>query len=137
MKKEYPAKIIIAWTEAVSGNAKIRDWLIKNEYPELGLFCFALNNRDSAREWLMENGHPHLMALIRGAEGDPNALLWLKKYKFDILEKVARGGDNDDDSVHWLVNNNLNDFANLSLRIREVKNAIEDDNTNYHKFNID
>lgn len=77
------------------------------------------------------------MALIRGAEGDPNALLWLKKYKFDVLEKVARGGDNDDQSINWLVNKNLKDFANLSLRIRAVKNMIEDDNQDVHKFNID
>lgn len=77
------------------------------------------------------------MALVRGAEGDINALLWLKKYKFDILEKVARGGDNDDKAINWLVNNNFKDFANLSLRIRAVKNEIENDNQDVHKFNID
>ena len=137
MKKEYPAKIIIAWTEAVAGNSKIRDWLTQNGYPELGLFCFALTNRDSARKWLLANDQPHLMALVRGAEGDINALLWLKKYKFDILEKVARGGDNDDKAINWLVNNNFKDFANLSLRIRAVKNEIENDNQDVHKFNID
>ncbi len=136
MKLEYEAKIILAWTEAVGGNAKIRDWLIKNGYPELGLFVFALHNQTEARDWLIQNGHPHLMALINGAEGKKNAQLWLKKYNFEILEKVARSGDNEQSAFDWLLKNNHRDFAMLSMRIREVKNTIEMDNIDVHKYNI-
>ena len=39
---QYPAKILVAWAEAIGGNKKIRDWLIANDYKELGLFVFAL-----------------------------------------------------------------------------------------------
>ena len=38
----YSEKILLAWGEAIGGNLEIRDWLMKNGYPELGLFCFAL-----------------------------------------------------------------------------------------------
>jgi hypothetical protein len=137
VKFAYPSKIIIAWAEACGGNAKIRDWLTANNYPELGLFVFALNNRQSARDWLMENNQQHLMAIIRGTEGDPNALMWLRKFKFDILEKVARAADNDDESMHWLVQHNYHDFANLAMHMRRVKNDIEMDNNDVHKFNIE
>ena len=134
MKFEYPAKIIIAWGEAISGNAKMRDWLTTNGYPELGLFSFALRNKDDARKWLMENGHPHLMALINGAEGNPNALMWLKKFDFDVLEKMARAGDNDDAALRWLYENDLNDMAVIAQKIRFVKNEIESDNNDAHKI---
>jgi hypothetical protein len=137
MNIEYPAKIIVAWGEAIGGNKKIRDWLLKNGYPELGLFVFALNNRQEARQWLLDNNHPHLMALIRGCEGDPNAILWLRKYKFDVLEKIALAGDNNDDAMMWLVRNNFKDFAVIAMNIKVIKNDIQKDNDDVHKFNIE
>ena len=69
----YPPKILLAWAEAIKGNKEIRDWLIKNGYPELGLFTFALRNKRDAREWLVTNKFHHLMALISGVEGDEEA----------------------------------------------------------------
>jgi hypothetical protein len=66
MRTEYPAKVLLAWGEAISGHAELREWLIKNGYPELGIFTYALRNKADARKWLMDNGHPHLMA-VRGA----------------------------------------------------------------------
>ncbi len=137
MKFEYPAKILIAWGEAISGNKDIRDFLIANGYPELGLFAHALRNQDDAREWLMANGFPHLMALINGAEGNPNALLWLKKYDLDILEKMARVGDNDENALLWLLKNGFADFANIAQRIRRVKNSIEEGNNDVHRISAD
>ena len=41
MRTEYPAKVLLAWGEAIMGHAQLRDWLIKNGYPELGIFTFA------------------------------------------------------------------------------------------------
>jgi hypothetical protein len=35
----YPAKVLVAWAEAIGGNAAIRDWLLRNGYKELGLVC--------------------------------------------------------------------------------------------------
>lgn len=135
MKLEYPAKIIVAWGEAISGNKKIREWLTQNGYPELGIFVYALNNQDDAREWLMANNHQHLMALIRGAEGDINANLWLRKFGFDILDKVALAADNNDESLHALINSGHSDFATLAFKMRIVKNQIEKDNNDVHNIN--
>ena len=90
MNSAYPAKIIIAWGEAISGNRDIRAWLMANGYPELGLFVYALHHKEDARRWLIENGHAHLMALINGAEGQQAALHWLNTHGFDVLENMAR-----------------------------------------------
>ncbi|MCB0767680.1 MAG: hypothetical protein KDB95_10785, partial [Flavobacteriales bacterium] len=89
MRTNYPAKVLLAWGEAISGHAELRDWLMKNGYPELGLFTFALRNKPEAREWLMKNGHPHLMAIITGIEGDTKALEWLERNGMSVLKHVA------------------------------------------------
>ena len=58
MKTEYPAKVLLAWGEAISGHVGLRDWLIRNGYPELGIFTFALRNKDDARKrWGEEQVH--------------------------------------------------------------------------------
>jgi hypothetical protein len=134
MKKAYPAKILLAWGEAISGNKPIREWLMKNGYPELGLFVFALNNKDDARKWLMDNGFPHLMALINGVEGNPGALEWLNKFGFDILFYVAKSGDGDEESYKKLLAAGHREFAVISLKIRYVKDEIERKNSDIHSI---
>jgi hypothetical protein len=134
MRTEYPAKILLAWGEAIGGHRELRDWLIKNGYPELGIFTFALRNKKDAREWLMKNGHPHLMALITGIEGDKNALAWLEHHGMNVLKQVALCGDNNDDAFHWLRQRGHHELAMLALRMRKVKNEIEEDNKDPHKY---
>ena len=95
---QYPAKVLLAWGEAISGNREIRDWLMQNGYPELALTCHALHLDDSARSWLMANQHPHLMALVSGSEGDAQAIQWMEKFGFNYLKDVALGADNDDEA---------------------------------------
>jgi len=134
MQLEYPSKIVLAWGEAIGGNSEIRDWLIQNGYPELGLFCFALRNQDDARQWLIDNGHPHLMALINGSEGNPQAILWLRKFHLDIVEKMARAADNDDRAHEWLLLNGHKEMAMIAQKMRYIKNQIESDNNDMHKI---
>ncbi|MCF8258565.1 MAG: hypothetical protein K9J06_13495 [Flavobacteriales bacterium] len=131
----YPAKILVAWAEAIGGNAAIRDWLMKNGYPELGLFVHALYLQDHARDWLMKNGHPHLMAIIRGAEGDNAAVKWLETHGYTPLSKIAMTGDGDDAALHWLKLNGHPELAMVAIRLRAVKDRIESDNVDHHKFN--
>jgi hypothetical protein len=131
----YPTKILIAWAEAIGGNALIRDWLMRNGYPELGLFVFALYNQDKAREWLMKNGHPHLMAVVRGAEGDLRAVRWLEDHGYGPLAKVALCGDGEDDAFAWLMAHGHRELAMVARRIEIVKTGIEDDNKDPHMFN--
>lgn len=137
-KLEYPPKILLAWGEAISGNSKLRDWLITNGYKELGLFCFALRNKDDARQWLLDNGYPHLMAMINAIEGNKNAFLWLKKFEFIILEKIALiAGLGDENAFKWLIDNNHRELAMIAKRIEAVKDEIEDDHNDPHKMSAD
>ena len=47
----YPAKILLAWKEAIGGNKEIRSFLLKSKYKELGVFCFALMIRNENHEY--------------------------------------------------------------------------------------
>ncbi len=131
-RKEYPTKIILAWAEAVDGNVEIRNWLMANGYPELGLFVFALHLKKEARQWLLDNQFPHLMAMVECAEGRGVACQWLEKYQFELLEKVAKAADNDEKAVQWLMENQYQDFMRLALRIRRVKNEIQSRHDDMH-----
>ena len=134
MQLKYPIKIIIAWGEAISGNNGIRDWLIENGYPELGLFSFALRNQDSAREWLMSNKFPQFLALINAAEGNVEAQKWLRTHKYDLLLLIALAADNDDKALESLQRMDEKEWAIIAHKIRVVKNKIERDNNDIHKI---
>ncbi|MDE0870288.1 MAG: hypothetical protein OSA37_00075 [Flavobacteriales bacterium] len=131
---QYPAKVLIAWGEAISGNRPLRDWLMKHGYEELGMACHALHHVESSRTWLMANGHQRIMAMIRGAEGDPNAILWLQRFGFNYLADVASGADNDDEAVKRLLKANQKEWAGIALKLRFVKNQLEDDNNDVHRI---
>lgn len=133
MRTEYSAKILLAWGEAISGNTQIRDWLIKNGFPELGIFVFALHLKADARKWLMEHGHPHLMAVIRGVEGETKALEWLEAHDMVVLRKVAECGG-DEEAFQWLLKNEHRELAMLGLKMWSIKMQIEDDHNDPHKF---
>ena len=130
----YPPKVIVAWGEAISGNQKIRDWLMKNGFPELGMFCFALRNDFKAKEWLMNNGYPHLNALISGAEGDERATRWLLDMGFPVLNKMALSIEGDQDAYKWLFEHDRL-FYGITKRMEVIKDQIQDDNVDYHKIN--
>jgi hypothetical protein len=132
----YPPKILLAWAEAIKGNVEIRDWLIKNGYPELGIFAAALRNKDDAREWLFKNKFPHLLAVINGAEGNEEAVEWLKNHQFKILAKIAQAGDGDIEAFKWLNKEDVI-FAKIAREIRIVKAEINDNNWDYHKMSSD
>ena len=130
---DYPVKILVAWGEAISGNAEIRDWLMKNGYPELGLFTFALRNQDQALEWLLKNKFPHLVALINGMEGNKQALQWLEDNGFGKLQLMALAGDGNEKATNLLMKNDKL-LAMLALKMGSVKDEIERDNNDVHKF---
>ncbi|HLP13484.1 MAG TPA: hypothetical protein VK177_16225 [Flavobacteriales bacterium] len=134
---EYDPKILIAWSEAIGGNTKMRDWLTKNGFPELGIFCFALRNKEDARVWLMQNGFQHFFALINGVEGNKNALMWLKVHKYPVLLKMAMAGDGDQASFNWLMSKDLKVLAMIAKRIEFIKDQIEEDNNDPHKISFE
>jgi hypothetical protein len=129
MRMEYPAKVLLAWGEAIGGHAGLRDWLMKNGYPELGIFTFALRLKKEAREWLMKNGHPHLMAMISGVEGDEGALKWLADHNMHAILHMARAGDGEPDSLKWLMDHGHKELAVIAMKIHDVKKGIDDGHT--------
>lgn len=134
MRTEYPAKVLVAWGEAILGNAALRDWLIKNGYPELGIFTFALRNKRDARAWLMKNGHAHLMAVITGIEGDKVALEWLERNGMTVLKHVALAGDGQEEDLQWLVSNGHRELAVVGNRMYQVKRKMDEDYGDYHRM---
>jgi len=130
----YSNKILVAWGEAISGNSEIRDFLIKNGYKELGVFCFALTNDRKSIQWLIQNGYPHLSALIKASEGDNIALKWLHDYKMDLLKFMALAIQGDKNALKWL--NNKDPFAGqLAHKMKLVKDHIEERNNSVHQIN--
>ena len=134
MRLEYPAKVLLAWGEAISGHTGLRDWLMKNGYPELGIFTFALRNQREARQWLIDNGHPHLMAVIGGVEGDRGALAWLERHHLNVLKQVALAGDGDEQAFRWLVDEKHRELAVIAKKIHKVKSDLDDEYSDYHKY---
>jgi hypothetical protein len=130
--KKYSEKILVAWAESISGNEQIRDWLMKNGYPELGLFRFALFFDKKSCQWLMKNA-PHLMATINAIEGKKPALNWLKRNNFHLLVRLAKASDNDKDQMKWLMKNDPL-FAAIAARIKLVKDEIEEANNDVHRW---
>ena len=133
--RRYPEKIIIAWGEAISGNIELRDWLMKNNYPELALFCYALYFAKRASDWLMKNT-PHLLATIKGVEGKKDAIHWLEINGFKLLARLAKAADDDNYQMRWLM---LNDklFGAIAQRIKLVKDDIEQANNDVHRWGHD
>ena len=130
---DYPVKVLVAWGEAITGNAEIRDWLMKNGFPELGLFTFALRNQEEALVWLMKNNFPHLAALINGMEGNKQALQWLEDNGFAKLKMMAIAGDGNAKATKILMQNDKL-LAMLALKMGAVKDSIERDNNDVHKI---
>lgn len=134
MDRVYAPKILLAWVEAVKGNPKIIDWLVKNGYNELGLFSHALRDDEKSRRWLMNNGFPHLMALINAAEGDENALSWLEMYNFSLLAMVAKAAFGDESAQNWL-NTNDKILGQLAIAIEQVIDDINQKSANKYSWN--
>ena len=132
--KQYPSKIIVACGEAISGNEKIRDWLMHHGYTELAAFSSALNLNDDARVWLMKNGYPELLALVMGAEGDEKACGWLRSNGYSKLSLMAEGADNNDEAIETLLKQGLKESVMLSMKMRSVKNTIQRDQDDWHTY---
>jgi hypothetical protein len=137
MRTEYPAKVLVAWGEAIAGHAGLRDWLIKNGFPELGIFTFALRNKQDARQWLLDNGHPHLLAIITGIEGDKGALSWLDGHNMHVLQQVALTGDGSEEAFRWLLDHGHRELAIVGNKMHQVKRKMDEDYGDYHRYSTD
>ncbi len=132
--KKYPEKILLAWGEAIGGNSEIRDWLLKEGYPELGLFCFALYFDKKASNWLLQNT-PHLLALIKATEGNKDARIWLK-IKFPTLHKVALAADGEISEMEYLLKKDRL-MAGIAQKLKYTKDQIEEANNDVHRWGFE
>ena len=132
--RQYPEKVLLAWGEAIGGNTEIRDWLLKEGYPELGLFCFALYFDKKASEWLLKNA-PHLLALIKATEGKIEARMWLKA-KFPLLYCLALASDGENEEMEKLIKKDRL-MAGIAQKIKFVKDQIEEANNDVHRWGYD
>lgn len=130
----YDAKVLLAWGECIDENQKITEWFLKNGFRELALFRYALRNEERSRQWLMDNGFPHLMALINGIEGNAKAREWLKSNGFDVLYWMALAGDGETEAYNKLLRPETKVFAILAKKMQHIKDDIEEDNRDIHKF---
>ena len=133
----YPNKVLLAWAEAITGREELRDWLMGSEYPELGVFCHALHNEPTSRAWLRKHQHVFLLALLEGAEGQSKAVKWLRHEAGDTLADMALAADNDDQALSRLMTGDPDAkgiWAQIALRMRHVKNLIEESNNDVHRI---
>jgi NADH:ubiquinone oxidoreductase subunit C len=134
---EYHPKIVIAWAKAIDGNTTFLKWLKDNGYPELVYASSAIYLKNEARDWLMENGYAHLMAMINAAEGNEKAQDWLKKHRFDLLYHIAMAVEHENRSWVWLKKNSTPDIFILAQTITKVKDKIEENHNDIHRFGDD
>lgn len=125
--KHYPIKVLFSWGLAIGGDKKIRDWLLKSEYKELGVFVFALNLKDDARTWLLQNS-PHLMAVINAVEENDKALFWLKNHGFEALHYLALASLEKEEGIKWLNKHGMKELLFVAQQIDIVKHNIEVNN---------
>ncbi|MBK7946999.1 MAG: hypothetical protein IPJ85_17575 [Flavobacteriales bacterium] len=52
----------------------------------------------------------------------------------NVLKQVALAADSDSDAFNWLLANGHRDLAMLSHKMHAVKQTIEDDNNDPHKY---
>lgn len=134
---DYHPKILLAWSQSISGNQDISAWLNENGYPELVIAAAAIRLKGEARTWLMDNGFAHIMAMIHASEGDAKAQKWLLKYKFDLLYHIAMAVEHQNESWIWLKQNATPDIFILTQEIKKVKDKIEENHNDIHSFRRD
>lgn len=134
---EYSPKIILAWTKAIEGNEDIQSWLAENGFEELAVSIWALKLKQDARDWLMENGFPHIMAMINAAEGNEPARKWLKTHNFILFYNMALAIDGEKEGYQWIQANSTPDIFLLTQAMKKLKDNIEENHNDIHKFGTD
>ncbi len=130
---KYPAKILIAFGEAIDGNDKIFGWLLKNGYPELAALAKAIRGSEDANQWLLKNKFPHFAAFDMAVVNDKKAIDWLKKYKFNFLLVLSEASGGSKESIRWLAVRNLHVFIRIA---QKIKHFTDGQTFDYHKIHF-
>ena len=133
---EYPAKILVAFGEAVSGNMKIHKWLLTNNYVELAALAAALQADKEAFTWLMTHGFNHFAAYCNAVDGDNQAKEWLIKHKFDFLVVMVDAIELNPVALAWFKKHNLPIFTVINHKIYKLKEAQHREYNNVYKIHF-
>ncbi len=133
---DYPAKILVAYGEAIAGNIKIHKWLLENGYPELAALAAALQADKDAFAWLMTHGYNHFAAYCNAIDGDENAKLWLKKHNFSFLIIMVEAVELNPAARAWFQHNNLPIFSVINHKVYKLKEDQHRDYNNVYKIHF-
>jgi hypothetical protein len=133
---DYPPKILLAFGEAISGNYKIHEWLLKNGYQELAALASSLQADIPAFEWLMKNGFPQYAAFSNAIDNDEGALNWLRQHKFTMMALIVDAAWLRKPSMLYLKKKKHDIYLRLAFKIRQLKEDQHRDYNSYYKFHL-
>ena len=126
--KKYPAKIFLAWAEAIEGNQEFVQFLMQNGYPELICVIDFLWGSTKAGQWFMVHNMPEWRAFSEYV-GDENkeARQWLLNNNFDHLVLVGDAIYNKPGALQVLEKKGLPELVIIAQRLNKLLYLIEFD----------
>ncbi len=126
--KAYPAKIFLAWAEAIDGNEKFIQWLLQNGYPELICVIDFLWGSTKAGNWFMTNKMPQWRAFAEYVgDKNENARQWLLINGYDHLALVGDAIYNKSGALQALDKKGLPELLILAQILNKLLYKIEFD----------
>jgi hypothetical protein len=93
--------------------------------------------KDEARQWLSQNGFAHLLAFVNACEGNEQAKMWLKNNQFNTLYNMAQAVDGEEENIAWMIKYTSQEMVVLTQAIKRLKDDIEANHNDVHKFGMD
>ncbi len=131
---DYEPKILLAFGESLKGDRKFTDFLMTNQFQELGALSGAINSDTDALNWLLQSNYPEFGVLSNAIDGEESAIAWLKKYNCDFLLTFAAACRKEDAAIKWFADNQLGIFIMLIRIIHDILLHQSWDSSDIHKI---
>lgn len=115
----YNAEIITHLAKFIGGDDASREWLQKNNFPELILLAYAIDGNDPALIELTKQKHVDLVTFAHAVLDDKRAFNWLAQNKKFLLAATVRVSYGDKGAEAWLARNNYHHFIELGRAIKK------------------
>jgi hypothetical protein len=103
-QKKYSEKALLAFGTAVGCDNEAFDWLMNNDYKELGALTDVLvNDSPKAMEWLKNYGFNHLVAFTGALLEEEDAINYLMENNGKNWLATAEMINGSDSAQNWLV----------------------------------
>lgn len=124
----YPKKILLAWSQAISGNEKIAKWLLENGYPELICVIDFLWGSTKAGEWFKKNKLLHWRAFCDYlGDEDPRARAFLEKSGYELLALLGDAVHEKKPALMYFNQNGMTEMSLLAQSLNKLLYNIEFD----------